>query len=105
LVFGSGIVERSMASNQGPSRLDPASVLGICEKLETMLDKIVESALQQVVELVCAALDISSMAGVTFLDPSGPHTVAGGQRGDGARRRHPVQSGKRRLARRVHETR
>ncbi|HUE06854.1 MAG TPA: GAF and ANTAR domain-containing protein [Acidimicrobiales bacterium] len=64
-----------MASNQDPGPVDPASVLGISETLETTLDKIVESALQQIVELVCAALDSCSMAGVTLLDPSGPHTV------------------------------
>lgn len=65
-----------MANNQGPSPLDPASVLGISESLDTTLERIVESALQQIVELVCAALDSCSMAGVTLLDPSGPHTVA-----------------------------
>jgi GAF domain-containing protein len=56
--------------------LDSASVLEISETFETTLEKLVESALQQIVELVCAALDSCSMAGVTLLDPSGPHTVA-----------------------------
>jgi GAF domain-containing protein len=44
--------------------------------LDTTLEEIVESALQQIVQLVCAALDSCSMAGVTLLDPSGPHTIA-----------------------------
>lgn len=65
-----------MASNHDPNHLDPASVPGISASLETTLDKVVESALQQIVELVCAALDSCSMAGVTLLDPTGPHTVA-----------------------------
>jgi GAF domain-containing protein len=65
-----------MASNHDPNHFDPASVLEISASLETRLDKVVESALQQIVELVCAALDSCSMAGVTLLDPSGPHTVA-----------------------------
>jgi GAF domain-containing protein len=65
-----------MASNHDPNHLDPASVLEISETLETRLEKVVESALQQIVELVCAALDSCSMAGVTLLDPTGPHTIA-----------------------------
>lgn len=65
-----------MASNQDPNPLDPTSVSAISETLETTLEKVVESALQQIVELVCAAMDSCSMAGVTLLDPSGPHTVA-----------------------------
>lgn len=56
--------------------LDPSSIFEVSETLETTLEKLVESALQQIVELVCAALDGCSMAGVTLLDPSGPHTVA-----------------------------
>lgn len=65
-----------MASKLHLAPLDSASVFDISESLETTLDKVVESALQQIVELVCAALDSCSMAGVTLLDPSGPHTVA-----------------------------
>jgi GAF domain-containing protein len=65
-----------MATNHDPNACDPASVPGISASLETTLEKVVESALQQIVELVCAALDSCSMAGVTLLDPSGPHTVA-----------------------------
>jgi len=65
-----------MARHQDPNTVDPASFLGISETLETTLEKVVESALQQIVELLCAALDSCSMAGVTLLDPSGPHTVA-----------------------------
>jgi GAF domain-containing protein len=65
-----------MARDHDPNPLDPASVLEISERFETTLEKLVESALQQIVELVCAALDSCSMAGVTLLDPSGPHTVA-----------------------------
>jgi hypothetical protein len=56
--------------------MDPAAVFEISGTLKTTLDKILEAALQQIVELVCAALDSCSMAGITLLDPTGPHTVA-----------------------------
>jgi GAF domain-containing protein len=65
-----------MASHQESNPLDPASVFEISGTMETTLETIVESALQQIVELVCAALDSCSMAGITLLDPTGPHTVA-----------------------------
>ncbi len=55
---------------------DIASSLSISETIESTLEQIVDSALQQIVELVCTALDSCSMAGVTLLDQSGPHTVA-----------------------------
>lgn len=65
-----------MTSHQDPNNLGPASVRELSEMLGTPPEKVVESALQQIVELLCAALDSCSMAGVTLLDPSGPHTVA-----------------------------
>jgi GAF domain-containing protein len=65
-----------MASNHKDDPMDPTSVFEISGVLETTLDKMVESALQQIVELVCSALDSCSMAGITLLDPTGPHTVA-----------------------------
>lgn len=51
----------------------PPSITGA---LEGALELVVESALRQIVELVCTALESCSMAGVTLLDPTGPHTVA-----------------------------
>jgi GAF domain-containing protein len=65
-----------MASTQDHNPAKSPSVFEISGALDTTLEKIVESALQQIVELVCAALDSCSMAGITLLDPTGPHTVA-----------------------------
>lgn len=65
-----------MSNNSELESLDAPSPLEISGVLETTLEKVVESALQQIVELVCTALDSCSMAGVTLLDQAGPHTVA-----------------------------
>jgi GAF domain-containing protein len=65
-----------MTTISDPSDVDTESVVAISDTLESTLERVVESALQQIVELVCTALDSCSMAGVTLLDPSGPHTIA-----------------------------
>ncbi len=63
-------------SNSELASLDAPSPLEITGTVEATLEQIVESALQQIVELVCTALESCSMAGVTLLDQTGPHTVA-----------------------------
>jgi transcriptional regulator with GAF, ATPase, and Fis domain len=63
-----------MASNPELDSLGTPSVLS--GTLEGALEMVVESALRQIVELVCTALESCSMAGVTLLDQTGPHTVA-----------------------------
>ena len=53
-----------------------AAEVAISQTLETTVELVVGSTLQQIVELVCAALNSCSMAGITLLDQTGPHTVA-----------------------------
>jgi GAF domain-containing protein len=65
-----------MVSKTEVEPVDAPSPLEISGTLESTLEQIVQSALQQIVVLVCTALDSCSMAGVTLLDPTGPHTVA-----------------------------
>jgi GAF domain-containing protein len=65
-----------MATNSELDSLEPQPPLASPETLEPTLDGVVQSALQEIVELVCAALESCSMAGVTLLDQTGPHTVA-----------------------------
>jgi GAF domain-containing protein len=48
----------------------------ISESVESTLDQVVDAALEQIVNLVCAALRSCSMASVTLLDQTGPYTVA-----------------------------
>ena len=50
--------------------------VAISETMQASVEMVVESTLQQIVELTCAALDGCSMAGITLLDQTGPHTVA-----------------------------
>lgn len=63
-------------SHREPESWDAPSPLEISGTLDATLEQIVESALQQIVGLVCTALESCSMAGVTLLDQAGPHTVA-----------------------------
>lgn len=65
-----------MASHFDLNYDETASGVAISETLESTVELVVESTLQQIVELVCAALDSCSMAGITLLDQTGPHTVA-----------------------------
>lgn len=65
-----------MASHPELNSLEPASPLAASGMLEATLEKVVESALGHIVELVCTALESCSMAGITLLDPAGPHTVS-----------------------------
>jgi GAF domain-containing protein len=65
-----------MVSKSELDSLDVPSPSEIAGRLEPALDEVVESVLAQIVELVCTALERCSMAGVTLLDPTGPHTVA-----------------------------
>ena len=65
-----------MASNFELDSLEEAPPLVTSATLDATVEGVVESALQEIVELVCTALDSCSMAGVTLLDQTGPHTVA-----------------------------
>ncbi len=56
--------------------LDGSMPTAVSQSLESTLERVVDSALQQIVQLACAALERCSMAGVTLLDQTGPHTVA-----------------------------
>ena len=65
-----------MASNPELDSVERSSPLATSGMLEATLEMVVESALRQIVELVCTALESCSMAGITLLDQSGPNTVA-----------------------------
>jgi len=64
-----------MAINSELDSLE-ASPLATADTLEPTLEDVVKTALQEIVVLVCTALEGCSMAGVTLLDQTGPHTVA-----------------------------
>lgn len=66
----------TMESNSKPQSFDGPPSLATSGTLETTLEAVVESSLRHIVELVCTALESCSMAGVTLLDQTGPHTVA-----------------------------
>lgn len=68
--------ERTMAINSEIDSLEPQSPLASPGTLEPKLEDLVRSTLQEIVVLVCTALESCSMAGVTLLDQTGPHTVA-----------------------------
>lgn len=65
-----------MTSKSELDSLEPPSPLAASAMLEPALEKVVENALREIVELVCAALESCSTAGITLLDQTGPHTVA-----------------------------
>lgn len=65
-----------MASNPELDSLGTVTTSSMSGSFEGALESVVESALRQIVELVCSALDSCSMAGVTLLDQTGPHTIA-----------------------------
>lgn len=65
-----------MVSNPELDSMEISTPSSISGALESALELVVESTLRQIVELVCTALESCSMAGVTLLDPTGPHTVA-----------------------------
>lgn len=65
-----------MTSTTEDDRKEDASSDAISQTLESTLERVVEAALQQIVGLVCSALDGCSMASITLLDQDGPHTVA-----------------------------
>jgi GAF domain-containing protein len=46
------------------------------EAVEFVLERVVDSTMEQIVSLACEAIDGCSMAGITLLDTSGPHTLA-----------------------------
>lgn len=46
------------------------------DAVELVLERVVDSTMEQIVSLVCAAIDGCSMAGITLLDTGGPHTLA-----------------------------
>jgi GAF domain-containing protein len=65
-----------MATTSEQPHRDAATSDVISEGLESTLDQVVDPALEQIVELVCAALHSCTMASVTLLDQTGPYTVA-----------------------------
>jgi GAF domain-containing protein len=54
----------------------PSSTITGSEAVELVLERVVDSTMEQIVSLVCEAIDGCSMAGITLLDTSGPHTLA-----------------------------
>jgi GAF domain-containing protein len=64
------------STSKEQDEVETMSPAALSETVEPALEQAVGFALQQIVELVCAAMECCSMAGVTLLDQTGPHTVA-----------------------------
>ena len=56
--------------------LAPSSPITGSEAVELVLERMVDSTMEQIVHLACEAIDGCSMAGITLLDTGGPHTLA-----------------------------
>ena len=56
--------------------LAPSSTITGSEAVELVLERVVDSTMEQIVQLACEAIDGCSMAGITLLDTGGPHTLA-----------------------------
>ena len=72
----------SIAPEQGPAPV--TTTLEGSETVELVLERVVDSTMEQIVQLACEAIDGCSMAGLTLLDAGGPHTLAA--TGEGAQR-------------------
>ncbi len=67
----------------------PATYIESSDTIELALERVVASTMEQIVELVCEALEGCAMAGITLLDAGGPHTIAATN--DGAMRVDALQ--------------
>ena len=72
----------SIAPEQDPAPV--TTTLEGSETVELVLERVVNSTMEQIVQLACEAIDGCSMAGLTLLDAGGPHTLAA--TGEGAQR-------------------
>ena len=54
----------------------PDEALEDAATIEVALERVIASTMEQIVELVCGAIESCGMAGITLLDAGGPHTLA-----------------------------
>ena len=73
-----------MTRTAEPTPLPAETTVEDSETIEVALERVVASTMEQIVKLACQAIDGCSMAGITLLDATGPHTLAA--TGDDARR-------------------